>query len=55
MTQAGAASAGEMGNLGGVSLNAQPMEAGGGSSIQARIGVLNGILPDRGIEVPEAR
>lgn len=54
VTQAGAASAGEMGNLGGVALNAQLMEAGGGSRIKARIGVLKGILSDRGVEVPEA-
>ncbi|MEE8330554.1 MAG: hypothetical protein V3R84_02190 [Acidimicrobiia bacterium] len=40
--------------MGGVSLNAQLMVAGGAARLQARIGVLKGVLSDRGVEVPEA-
>jgi hypothetical protein len=56
VTQAGggATGASNMGNLGGVSLNAQMTEASGAGHIQARIGVIKGVLTDRGIEVPEA-
>jgi hypothetical protein len=56
VTQAGggASGMGNMGNLGGVSLNAQMMEASGAGRIQARIGVVKGVLTDRGVEVPEA-
>ncbi len=56
VTQAGAGSrTGEMGNLGGVALNTQMMEAGGGSRLQARIGLIKGILIDRGVAVPPAK
>ena len=56
VTQAGGGAAGmsNMGNLGGVSLNAQMSEASGASRIQARIGVVKGVLTDRGVEVPAA-
>ena len=57
VTQAGGVGAGtgNMGNLGGVSINAKMMEAGGGSRLQARLGVIKGILHDRGVEVPKPR
>jgi len=56
VTQAGggATGASNMGNLGGVSLNAQMAEASGANRIQARIGVIKGVLADRDVEVPEA-
>ncbi|MCL1601469.1 MAG: hypothetical protein M3112_08050 [Actinomycetia bacterium] len=56
VTQAGGGATGtsNMGNLGGVSLNAQMAEASGASRIQARIGVIKGVLADRDVEVPEA-
>jgi hypothetical protein len=56
VTQAGGGAVGmsNMGNLGGVSLNAQMTEATGAGRIQARIGVIKGVLTDRGVEVPEA-
>ena len=44
-----------MSNLGGASLNIRMMEASGGSRIQARIGVIKGVLQNRGVEVPEAK
>jgi hypothetical protein len=50
----GGSSTGEMGNLGGVSLNRGMDEAMGLPKIKARIGLLKGILTDRGVEVPEA-
>ena len=55
VTQAGggATGMGNMGNLGGVEINAGMMEASGASRIQGRIGVIKGILADRGVEVPE--
>lgn len=53
VSQAGGGSGrGEMGNLGGVALNARIMEAGGADRIQARIGFITGILNDRGVDVP---
>ena len=57
VTQAGGGAPGmsNMGNLGGVSLNAQMMEASGAGRIQSRIGLIKGVLTDRGIEIPEAR
>ncbi len=57
VTQAGggAQGAGNMGNLGGVQLNAQMAEAMGAGKLQARIGVIKGILTDRGTEIPPAR
>jgi hypothetical protein len=56
VTQAGggAPGMGNMTNLGGVSLNAQMMEASGAGRIQARIGVIKGVLTDRGVDVPPA-
>ena len=56
VTQAGggATGASNMGNLGGVSLNAQMGEASGAGRIQARIGVIKGVLTDRSVEVPPA-
>jgi hypothetical protein len=56
VTQAGggAPGASNMTNLGGVSLNAQMMEASGVGRIQSRIGVIKGVLADRGVEVPTA-
>lgn len=55
VTQAGggAAGTGNMGNLGGVSLNARMKEASGSGRVQSRIGVIKGILGDRGVDVPE--
>ena len=57
VTQAGGGAAGmsNMSNLGGASLNIRMMEASGGSRIQARIGVIKGVLQNRGVEVPEAK
>lgn len=54
VTQAGggATGAGNMTNLGGVSLNAQMMEASGAGRAQARIGVIKNVLTDRGVDVP---
>jgi hypothetical protein len=56
VTQAGggATGASNMTNLGGVSLNAQMMEASGAGRLQARIGVIKGVLADRGVDVPTA-
>jgi predicted naringenin-chalcone synthase len=55
VVQAGSGGMSNMGNLGGVALNAQMHEASGASRIQARIGVVKGVLIDRGVEVPEAQ
>jgi len=44
-----------MGNLGGVGLNAGMMEASGANRIKARIGVIKGILTNRGAEIPTAK
>ena len=54
VTQAGggAAGASNMTNLGGVLLNAQMMEASGAGRIQSRIGVIKGVLIDRGEDTP---
>jgi hypothetical protein len=54
--QAGSGGAGtsEMGNLGGVKINKGIDDAFGLPKIKARIGVIKGILTDRGLEVPEA-
>ena len=56
VTQAGggAGNAGNMGNLGGVSLNIRMSEATGANRIQSRIGVIKGVLTNRGAEFPEA-
>ncbi len=55
VTQAGGGAMGinNMGNLGGTSINIGMMEATGGNRIQARIGVIKGVLVDRGVEIPE--
>jgi len=50
----GGATTGEMGNLGGVKINKAIDSAQGLDSIKARIGVIKGILSDRGVTVPEA-
>jgi hypothetical protein len=57
VTQAGggAPGTGNMGNLGGVALNAQMMEASGANRLQARIGLIKGILMDRGVDIPPAK
>ena len=54
VTQAGggAPGASNMTNLGGVSLNAQMMEASGASRLKSRVGVVKGVLTDRGVDVP---
>jgi len=56
VVQAGGGAVGmsNMGNLGGVALNARMTEASGTSRIQARIGVIKGVLADRDVEIPEA-
>jgi hypothetical protein len=54
VTQAGggAPGASNMTNLGGVSLNVQMMEASGAGRLKSRIGVVKGVLTDRGVDVP---
>lgn len=54
VTQAGSTSAGEMGNLGGVGINKGIEDAMGLPKIKARIGLIKGILTDRGVAVPDA-
>jgi hypothetical protein len=55
VTQAGggAPGTGNMGNLGGVSLNARIKAASGAGRIQGRIGVIKGVLAERGVDVPD--
>jgi hypothetical protein len=55
VTQAGGGASGtaNMGNLGGVALNARMAEATGAGRIQSRIGVIKGILSDRSVDVPQ--
>ncbi len=51
--QAGGGSmSGEMGNLGGVKINRGIDDALGLPKIKARIGVIKGVLMDRGVDVP---
>ena len=50
----GGASSSEMGNLGGVAINRGIDEAMGLPGIKARIGLLKGILANRGVQIPEA-
>ena len=50
----GGSSTGEMGNLGGVQINKAIGDSMGLDRIKGRIGVIKGILSDRGVEVPEA-
>lgn len=50
----GGATTAEMGNLGGVRINRAIDEAHGLDAIKARIGVIKGILADRGVDVPDA-
>lgn len=51
--QAGGGSmSGEMGNLGGVKLNRSIEDAMGLPEIKARIGVIKGVLMDRGVDIP---
>jgi hypothetical protein len=44
-----------MGNWGGAGLNARMMEASGAPRLQARLGVIKGLLEDRGVEIPKPR
>jgi hypothetical protein len=48
----GGASSSEMGNLGGVQINKAISDASGLPKIKARIGVIKGILEDRGLDIP---
>ena len=48
----GGPSSGEMGNLGGVQINKGIDDAQGLPRIKARIGVIKGILGDRGVAIP---
>jgi len=50
----GGSSSGEMGNLGGVAINKGIEDAMGLPKIKARIGVIKGILSDRGADIPDA-
>ena len=50
----GGSSTGEMGNLGGIQINKAIGDSMGLDRIKGRIGVIKGILSDRGVEVPEA-
>ena len=50
----GGASTGEMGNLGGVQINKAIEDGHGLPKIRARIGIIKGILNDRGVDVPHA-
>jgi len=50
----GGASTSEMGNLGGVAINKGIDDAMGLPKIKARIGVIKGILDDRGVDAPAA-
>ena len=56
VTQAGGggATTSEMGNLGGVQINKGIGDAHGLPRITARIGVIKGILADRGVDAPDA-
>ena len=54
VTQAGSSSAGEMGNLGGYGINKGIEDAMGLPKIKARIGLIKGILVDRGVDIPDA-
>ena len=50
----GGAMSGEMGNLGGTQINKGIEEAHGLPKIRSRIGIIKGILNDRGVEIPNA-
>ncbi|VAW04309.1 hypothetical protein MNBD_ACTINO01-2438 [hydrothermal vent metagenome] len=53
--QAGGGSmSGEMGNLGGVKINRGIDDAMGLPGIKARIGVIKGVLMNRGVDIPPA-
>jgi hypothetical protein len=49
----GGATSSEMGNLGGVKINKAIDDAHGLPAIKARIGVIKGMLSDRGVDVPD--
>ena len=49
----GGATSSEMGNLGGVQINKAIDDAHGLDGIKARIGLIKGILADRGVDVPD--
>lgn len=49
----GGATSSEMGNLGGVKINKAIDDAQGLPAIKARIGVIKGMLSDRGVDVPD--
>ncbi|GBE24356.1 MAG TPA: hypothetical protein ENG98_05100 [Actinobacteria bacterium] len=55
MQAGGGSGTGEMGNLGGVSLNARMMDASGAGRVQNRIGIIKGILTDRGVAYPDPK
>ncbi|MCL1594027.1 MAG: hypothetical protein M3132_06730 [Actinomycetia bacterium] len=42
-----------MGNLGGAGLNIGMMDASDGTRLQARIGVIKGVLSNRGVSMPD--
>lgn len=50
----GGASTSEMGNLGGVKINKAIEDGQGLPKIRSRIGIIKGILNDRGVEFPHA-
>lgn len=50
----GGATTGEMGNLGGVKINKAIEDGHGLPKIRSRIGVIKGVLNDRGVEFPHA-
>jgi hypothetical protein len=50
----GGAASGEMSSLGAVKLNKAMDDASGLPAVKARIGVIKGVLINRGVEVPEA-
>lgn len=50
----GGPSTGEMGNLGGVRINRGIDDALGLDRIRRRVGIIKGILADRGVDVPPA-
>jgi hypothetical protein len=54
VSQAGSTSAGEMGNLGAYGINKGIEDAMGMPKLKARIGLIKGILIDRGVDVPDA-
>ena len=54
MQAGGGSGTGEMGNLGGTQINKSIEDGHGLPKIRARIGIIKGILNDRGVDVPHA-